>query len=264
MSAGLDFADVGVSDLPHPIRAPSRADSQGQPTVARISVEASVARQFEVDWIDRFVQVLHAHRERISTRDLRQDVGAYMEAFEARMVEVTLDYPFFVEKRTPQTGQKCLVKHDCTYSLVALSPAATPRVFFRITVPCITTGPSPDGRRRGSSVSQLSTVPLETESQRDVYPEDLVALVDRNALAPLYSFLAPEDREDILRRIRTQRRTSVEMVERVRGELAADPSLGFYSLRCLDSSFLHTYHTIIGEEMGPSKPRRPWTEEEDE
>jgi GTP cyclohydrolase IB len=260
----VELLEVGVTDLPYPVRVPSRADPQGQPTVARVSIEASVAREFEADWVDRLLQVLHAHRERISAGALKQDIGAYLEALHAEMVEVSLEYPFFVEKRTPRTGQKCLVKYDCRYCVVALSPGVAPRVFFKIAVPCITTGPSPDGRRRGASIGQVSTVTLETESQRDVYPEDLVALVDRNALAPLYSFLGPEDRDDVLRRIRTQRRTSVEMVERVRGELAADPGLGFYSVRCLDSSFLRSYRTLISEAMGPSKPRGPWTDEEDE
>jgi hypothetical protein len=35
-------------------------------------------------------------------------------------------------------------------------------------------------------------------------------------------------------------------------------------VRCLDSSFLRPYRTLIGEEMGPSKPRDSWTDEADE
>ena len=263
MSAAQTLADVGVADLLRPVRVPSRADPRGQPTVARVSVEASVAREFEADWVDRLLKVLHAHRDDVGMEALKREVGAYVEALDASVVEVTLDYPFFVEKRTPRTGQKCLVKYDCTYSVVALSPDATPRVFFAITIPCITTGPSPQRWRGGASLGQLSTATLRTESQRDVYPEDLVALVDRNALVPLYSFLAPEDREDILRRIRTGWRTSVDMVGRIRGELAGDPSLGYYSVCCLDSSILHPYHTTVGQVMGPRKPRGPWIEEEE-
>ena len=264
VSTELALTDVGVADLPWPVRVPSRAAPRGQPTVARVAVEARVAREFEADWVDRLLRILHEHRDSIGTQALRREVGAFVEALGASMVAVTLDYPFFVEKRTPRTGQKCLVKHDCSCSVVALSPDASARVFFTIGVPCITTGPSPEGRHGGASVGQSSLVTLETESRGDVFPEDLVALVDRNALAPLYSFLAPEDREDVLRLIHTGRRTSVEMVERIRNELAADPGLGYYSVRCLDSSFLHPYHTMVGQKMGPRKPRGPWLDEEEE
>jgi GTP cyclohydrolase IB len=263
MSAARTLADVGVADLPRPVRVPSRADPRGQPTVARVSVEASVAREFEADWVDRLLQVLHAHRDDVGTKALKREVGACVEALDASMVEITLDYPFFVEKQTPRTGQRCLVKHDCTYSVVALSPDATPRVFFAIAIPCITTGPSSGRRRGGASLGQSSTVTLRTESQRDIYPEDLVALVDRNALVPLYSFLAPEDRADVLQRIRTGWRTSVEMVGRIRSELAGDPGLGYFSVQCRDSSILHPYHTTVGQVMGPRKPRGPWIEEEE-
>jgi GTP cyclohydrolase FolE2 len=261
MSMGL--VDVGVADLTYPVRVPSRADPRGQPTVARISVEASVAREFETDWVGRLMQVLHAHRDSAGPQALKRDVGACVEAFDASVVEVTLEYPFFVEKRLPRTGLKCLVKYDCACSVVALSAEAAPRVFFTIAVPCITTGPSPAGWRAGVPLSQSSTVTIETESQRDVFPEDLVALVDRNALAPLYSFLAPEDQTDVLRLIQAGRRTGVEMVGRIRSELAEDLSLGYYSVRCLDSGLLYPYHTTVGQKMGPRKRRDPWIDEEE-
>lgn len=52
------IVDAGVTNLPFPIRAFSRAYPQGQPTVANITAHARVKQEFEARWIDRFIQIL--------------------------------------------------------------------------------------------------------------------------------------------------------------------------------------------------------------
>ena len=45
----------------------------------------------------------------------------------------------------------------------------------------------------GSAFGQLSHVQLEVIPKGEIYPEDMIELVDRHALAPVYSYLTPED-----------------------------------------------------------------------
>jgi len=71
-------------------------------------------------------------------------------------------------------------------------------------IPCITTYPVSDPEKTGGLFGQLSTVLIETESQKDVYPEDLLDLVDRHALSPIYSFLTKEDQEFVINKIHTR------------------------------------------------------------
>jgi len=95
---------------------------------------------------------------------------------------------------------------------------------------------------------QLSVVAIETESQKDVYPEDLVELVDRHALSPVYSFLTQEDQEFAINKIHTERKTSVVMLDEIREELARNRSLDFYSVNCSNFGMLHSHSTMIGTE----------------
>jgi GTP cyclohydrolase I len=242
------LVDVGMKDLPFPIRALSKADPAGQPTHASISIEARIMHDFEAEWIDRFIQIVHSHRDHIGSKTLQQNLADYVKGLKADVVRVTFDYPFFVEKRTPVAKEKCLVKYNCSYSAKIPSLEDKPRVFFKIAVPCITTYPLSDETRGGGLFGQLSTVVLETESQKEVYPEDLVALVDRHALVPLYSFLTREDQEAVIKKIHSERKTSVVMVDGIKSELAMDRSLDFYSVRCMNYGMLHSYSTVIGTE----------------
>jgi GTP cyclohydrolase I len=242
------LVDVGMKDLPFPIKALSKAFPEGQATVAVISIEARLMHEFEAGWIDRFIKVVHAHRDRIGTKTLRHNVGDYLTELNATMVKVNFEYPFFIEKTTPVSKEKCLVRYHCAYSAKVPSLDETAKVFFRIAVPCITTYPASGAQKDGGLFGQLSVVTIETESKRDVYPEDLVELVDRHAVTPLYSFLADKDQEAVIKKIHTERKTSVVMVDAIKSELAADRSLNFYSVRCANFGMLHSYTTMIGTE----------------
>ncbi len=242
------LVDVGMRDLPFPIKVFSRENPEGQATVAAITIEARIMHEFEAGWIDKFVSILHTHRDRIGTKTLRQNIEDYARALNANWVKITFDYPFFVEKRTPVSKEKCLVKYNCAFAAKVPSLDDKPRVFFSIAVPCITTYPASDEKKPGGLFGQMSTVTIDTESKRDAYPEDLVDLVDRHALAPLYSFLTQEDQEFIIKKVHSEKKTSVVMVDEIKSELAADKTLGSYAVRCLNSGMLHSYSTVIGTE----------------
>jgi len=72
--------------------------------------------EFEAGWIDKFIQVVHQHRDRIGTKSLRDNIADYVKELKASTVKIDFEYPFFIEKRTPVPKEKCLVKYSCGYS----------------------------------------------------------------------------------------------------------------------------------------------------
>ena len=91
------LVDVGMRDLPFPIKVMSRSVSDGQSTVAGISISARINCEFEARWIDTFIQIIHQHRDRIGTTTLAQNIPEYVKALKASAVTVSFDYPFFYE-----------------------------------------------------------------------------------------------------------------------------------------------------------------------
>ena len=55
------LVDVGMRDLPFPIKVASKVDSHGQSTIASISIAARIMHEFEARWIDKFIEILHQH-----------------------------------------------------------------------------------------------------------------------------------------------------------------------------------------------------------
>ncbi len=106
------LTDVGMTNLPFPIKVASRVNPEWQLTVATINVNARIMHEFEARWINKFVQILHRHRGNIGTTSLRQNILEYRDELKATNVKVDFEYPFFIEKSTPVSGEKNLVRYQ--------------------------------------------------------------------------------------------------------------------------------------------------------
>lgn len=238
--------DVGMSELPFPMKVLSRDCKEGQQTIANISIAARIMHEFEAHWIDKFVQILHQHRNHLGTETLKGNILEYMNELNATKVKVDYNYPFFIEKRTPVTKEACLVRYMCTFSASATKSDLKPRASLKITIPCITSYPASDSDKPGGLFGQLSSVDIELQSSKDLFPEDIIEIVDKHALVPVYSFLTEEDQAFVIKKIHTEKKTSVVMVDEIKEELANLRDLEGYSVTCSNFGMLHSYITFIG------------------
>ncbi len=238
--------DVGMTDLPFPMQVLSKEHSEGQSTIAKISIAARIMHEFEASWIDRFIQIVHQHRGKIGTETLKGNILDYMRELNATKVKVDFEYPFFVEKSTPVSKEKCVVQYNCMYSARVSKSDLKPQVSLKITAPCITTYPGSSPEKPGGLFGQMSRVDLEVQSHKDIFPEDLIEIVDKHALVPVYSFLTEEDQEAVIKKVHSEQKTSVVMVDEIKEELANIRDIEGYSVSCSNFGMLHSYSTFIG------------------
>jgi len=247
------LVDVGMKDLPFPMKVISKVEKEGQHTTANISITARIMQRFEARWIDKFIQILHSHKDRIGTETLRVNILDYLNELNANIVEIHFDYPFFVEKKTPISGEACLVRYHCRYSARACKTLNS-RIRFRVEVPVITTYPASNAAQPGGLFGQLSVVAIEVDSEHDIYPEDLIETADRHALSPVFSFLTEEDQAAIIQKIHSQEKTSVTMTDEIKSDLAKRRDVRWYSVYCSNFGMLHSYSTVVGTEKSSWVP----------
>jgi GTP cyclohydrolase I len=250
---GRFLVDVGIRDVRLPVNVPSRNTPGGQSTIGAATVHARVNRDFEAAWIDQFIQILHRGKREVGVDNMRSIVHDCKEAFQAEFVQIEIDYPVFVEKKTPVSGKLCTVEYRCGYSALFPAVNTTTTIMFRIKIPCITTYPITD-TEEGGLLAQLSIVSIQTQSTSDVFPEDLVSIVDTHALAPIYSFLSVDDQKEIIARIHSSKKTSVMMIDEIKQDLSLNQRIDFYTVSCSNFGLLHSYSTLIGVEKSWS----PW------
>lgn len=238
--------DVGMKNMPFPMKVLSKGNPDGQSTIANISISARIMHEFEAKWIDKFVQILHRHKDRIGPKTLRINILEYLNQLKATAVKVDFEYPYFMEKLTPISKEKCLVRYWCTYSAKVTSAAGGGTIHFKMEVPVITTYPGSAPDKPGGLFGQLSVVTIEIASEKEIYPEDLVEIVDKHALSPVYSFLTEADQEHIIEKVHSVDKTSVELVDEIKKELAYNRDISWYSVMSSNYGILHSYSTVIG------------------
>ena len=248
------LVDVGMNDLPFPMKVISRAYPDGQPTIANISINARIMHEFEAHWIDEFIKVVHEHRDRIGTATVGDNLRDYVKKLNASMVKIDFEYPFFIEKRTPVSKQKCLVRYLCRYSAKTPSVGRKTNVVFKISVPCITTYPLNRPEKPRSLFGQLSVFQIEVTPKKEIYPEDIVDIVDKHALVPVYSFLTEEDQDFVIDKIHSEHKTSVVVLDEIKTDLASNDRLDWYAVNCSNYGMLHTYNTVISTEKSSWVP----------
>lgn len=242
------LVDVGMADLPFPVKVISDKNPEGQQTIAKISISARIMKEFEAKWIDKFIKIAHSHMDKIGTKTLRTNILDYLDDLNASMVKIDFDYPFFAEKLTPVSNEKCLVNYQCMYSSKASRVEKEPKIIFKISIPALTTYPVSDIKQKSSLFAQASIVDVEIESGKDIFPEELIEIVDRHALSPVYSFLTEEDQKFLINKLHTEKKTSVVMLDEIKEELSLKKDIAWYRLRCSNYGILHSYHTIISTE----------------
>jgi len=89
---------------------------------------------------------------------------------------------------------------------------------------------------------------IEIDPKAEIFPEDIVDLVDRHSISPVYSFLTDADQDYIIEKMHTQEKSSVVVEDEIKEELAHNKDINWYSIRCSNFGMLHTYSTVIGTE----------------
>lgn len=238
--------DVGMADLPFPVRVLSRDHKEGQLTIAKISVSARIMQEFEARWIDKFIQILHQQEDHMGTETLKTNVLDYMKELNATKVKVDFDFPFFYDTSTPVSKERCLVQYACTYSASIAKSDLKPTISLRIKIPCITTYPLSNIGQPDGLFGQMSTVDVMVQSQKDIYPETIIDIVNRHCLVPIYSFLSEDDQSFVIHKVHSEQKTSVVMVDEIKEELANMREVDGYTVNSANFGMLHSYSTFIG------------------
>jgi GTP cyclohydrolase I len=240
--------DVGMKGLAIPLIVNSKINPYGQHTVANVSISARIMHDFRAEWIDMFIQTLHKHGIGTVQKNLRSNMIDYLNLLNASAVRIDIEYPFFIEKTTPVSKEKCLVRYLCSNTAKITSSNNDPTILFKIEIPVITTYPVMLRGNQGGLFAQISCVTVVIEPKNGIFPEDIVDIVERHALSPVYSFLTKEDQEHIINKVHTVEKTSVDMIDEIKKELASNNNFISYSVSSTNAGMLHSYTTFINIE----------------
>src|SRR5208337_2262454 len=114
----LRINKVGVRGLRFPIQVRDKARAV-QNTVATIGMFVDLPKEFKGTHMSRFLEVLNAHGNVIHVENITDILHAMQAKFQAATSHLEIEFPYFMVKRAPVSGQESVMDYVARFDATA-------------------------------------------------------------------------------------------------------------------------------------------------
>jgi GTP cyclohydrolase I len=244
---GIPLDDVGISGLRYPTTIEC-ADGSSQRTICEAQLAVALAAPKRGTHMSRFVEVLHEQREALSPASvlaMARDLAGRLDTDEAA---ISLVFPLFVSREAPVTGHQALLGIDCTLAARAGTDVAEVRVGAR--VPVTSLCPCSKEIADYSAHSQRGYVTIEALDSGwacggpGLWPEELLAVCDGAASAPIYPLLKRPDERHVTMLAYDRPAFVEDLAREVSLALQADERIAGFNLEVVNQESIHDHQAF--------------------
>jgi GTP cyclohydrolase I len=229
---------VGIKSIRHPIRVSDR-DRGIQHTIATFNMYVSLPHNFKGTHMSRFVEILNSHEQEISVKNFPAMLKEMAERLEAQTGHIEMNFPYFINKAAPVSGVQSLMDYDVTF----LGDIRRDRITTRLKVVVPVTSLCPCSKKiseRGAH-NQRSHVTVTASTNKFMWIEEIVQLVESEASCELYGLLKRPDEKFVTERAYDNPKFVEDMVRDVAARLNAEPRVESYIVESENFESIHNH-----------------------
>ncbi|QLG86797.1 GTP cyclohydrolase I FolE2 [Chitinibacter bivalviorum] len=229
---------VGIKSIRHPIKVADRADGV-QHTVAVFDMYVYLPQHFKGTHMSRFIEILNSHEKEISVESLESIVREMCTRLEAESGYLEMRFPFFINKTAPVSGVQSLMDYE-----VSLIGEVKNGVFsqrLKVLVPVTSLCPCSKKISAYGAHNQRSHVTVDAELGENIWIEEIVELVEKQASCELFSLLKRTDEKYVTERAYDNPKFVEDMVRDVAASLNAEPRIVAYVLEAENFESIHNH-----------------------
>ena len=243
---GIAINRVGVSDLRYPITVLDR-ENKAQHTVGVFSLSVDLPHHFKGTHMSRFVEVLNDCHGNVGVRTLPGMLGQLRERLGARRAHIEVAFPYFVKKTAPVSRAEALIDIECAF-VVETNGGGDPDFFLRVKTPVTSLCPcsreiSDYGahNQRGFLSATVRLKKTARAKWRLVWIEELMAMAEASASAPVYSLLKRPDERHLTMQAYDNPAFVEDMVRSMAARLKKDPRIAWFEVRADNQESIHNH-----------------------
>jgi len=187
---GVPLRHAGIKGLRYPMTVWDR-DKKEQHTVGTFTMTVDLPRDYRGTHMSRFLRALERYRGEISLETLPDLVEDLQNRLDAERAHVAVTFPYFVRRVAPVSGEVSSLEVMCKFEGDAGERDAT--FTLSVTVPVMTVCPCSKAISERGAHGQRSRLTMHIRFRRLVWIEELVAIADQSASAPIFPLLKRED-----------------------------------------------------------------------
>jgi len=244
---GLRIDKVGVRGLKIPLQVRDRTHEL-QNTVATVGLFVDLPKEFKGTHMSRFVEVLNSHGSVVHVENIPDMLREMQKRLHARSAHLEMEFPYFLVKKAPVSGKEGVldytVRFDATLNGRDLDFLLTVKVNVTTLCPC-----SKAISRYGAH-NQRGEVTVQLRSEKVVWIEEVIALVEASASSEMYSLLKREDEKAVTERAYENPVFVEDLVRNVALRLNARADVGWYKVEAENYESIHNHNAYACIEKG--------------
>jgi GTP cyclohydrolase I len=243
----LRIDKVGVRNLRFPIQIRDKAH-EVQNTVATIGMYVDLPKEFKGTHMSRFIEVLNAHGSVVHVENIPDILHAMQHKLHAGTAHLEMEFPFFLEKPAPVTGQVGVMDYTARFDAAACGKEID--FVLSVKVAVTTLCPCSKAISRHGAHNQRGIVTVAIRSLKAVWIEDLISLVEASASSELYSLLKRQDEKAVTERAYENPVFVEDLVRNVALRLNALEDVTWYRVEAENQESIHNHNAYACIEKG--------------
>ncbi|NBV24438.1 MAG: GTP cyclohydrolase I FolE2 [Proteobacteria bacterium] len=243
----LRIDKVGVRGLRFPIQIRDKAHSH-QNTIATIAMCVDLPKEFKGTHMSRFIEVLNAHGSVVHVENIEDILHAMQAKLHADTAHLEMEFPFFLTKKAPVTGMEGVMDYTARFAATACGKEID--FVLTVIVGVTTLCPCSKAISRYGAHNQRGNVTVAIRSDKVVWIEDLIALVEASASSELYSLLKRQDEKAVTERAYENPVFVEDLVRNVALKLNAHADVTWYKVEAENFESIHNHNAYACIEKG--------------
>lgn len=243
----LRIDKVGVRGLRFPVQVRDK-EKAVQNTIATIGMFVDLPQEFKGTHMSRFIEVLNAHGNMVHVENINDILFAMQKKLHAASAHLEMEFPYFMTKRAPVTGGESLMDYTARFDATAHGK----EIDFVLTtiVPVTTLCPCSKAISKYGAHNQRGSVTVQIRSNKAIWIEDLIAIVESSASSELYSLLKRLDEKAVTERAYENPVFVEDLVRNVAEKLNAHRNVTWYKVEAENYESIHNHNAYACIEKG--------------
>lgn len=228
---------VGIKDISYPVRVREKSGGM-QHTVASISLQVSLPRQYRESCVSTFIKVLNTYQDEMSNRIFRNLLAEVKEELRAESAHVEMTFPYFLEKKAPVTGTTGLMEYTCRFTG---GIGKDEDFILSVWVPVTTLCPCSREISECGAHNQRGEVNLTVKYSGFIWMEDLIAMAEAGASCEVYSLLKRPDEKYVTEKAYNNPMFVEDAVRKVAEQAIDHPAITWFSVSVESFESIHKH-----------------------
>ena len=243
----LRIDKVGVRGLKFPIQVRDKA-RELQNTVATIGLFVDLPQEFKGTHMSRFVEVLNSHGGIIHVENIPDMLQAMQRTLHSTSAHLEMEFPYFLIKKAPVSGREGVMDYAVRFD----ASLKGQDLEFILTVKCNVTTLCPCSKAisRYGAHNQRGEVTVQIRSEKIIWIEDLIALIEASGSSEMYSLLKRVDEKAVTERAYENPVFVEDLVRNVALRLNSNQDIAWYKVEAENQESIHNHNAYACIEKG--------------